>query len=469
MSAIRVGVGEVDFTPPLGLPIMGHLRDDYAAKEVHDPRRARALVVANAAGARIALCFALVLPGVCFAAATEQGPEASSSLRLLSRSLTPNAPGYYNAVYVQQTGACLRAGDKVSTNNGRTWQTEPMQPDFASGLSHGYRRDPVTSVLDPFTGRLITIINAMDTPSLDPSIHEPPVAQQTYYLRYRVSANSGKSWRFDEPIVQAGDFTAQHPCEGVWVGKNAMYLGDLGCIPIVTRAGRVLLPTQTTPLGSDGKLWNLSGGHTYTDVLVLVGAWTNGQRLTWRASHRVEGDPKRTTRGLIEPTLAEFPDGRILMVMRGSNGGKADPRCELPSYKWFAVSQDGGETWSTPGPWIFEDGQTFFSPSSMSALFRHSSGRCFWAGNLSEHNCQGNLPRWPLVVGEVDMRSLKLVHSSVLTVDTQQPQDKTRGRLDLSHLTLLEDRETKQIILSYPRSYNAYKSNEWATVRLALK
>jgi len=155
--------------------------------------------------------------------------------------------------------------------------------------------------------------------------------------------------------------------------------------------------------------------------------------------------------------------------MRGSNGGKADPRHELPSYKWFAVSQDGGENWSTPAPWGFDDGQEFFSPSAMSALFRHSSGRCFWAGNLSAHNCEGNSPRWPLVLGEVDSRSLKLVHSSVLTVDTLLPEDKSHGRLDLSHLTLLEDRETKQIVLVYPRSYNAYKSNEWATIRMELE
>jgi hypothetical protein len=344
-----------------------------------------------------------------------------------------------------------------------------MQPDFVSGLPHGYRRNPVKSALDPFTGRLITMINALDTPGLDPKVHEPPVAQQTYYLRYRLSADGGQTWRFDEPIVQEGNFTAQHPCDGVWVGKNAIYLGDFGCIPVITRAGRVLVPAQTTPLGPDGKLWNPSGGHTYTEVLVLIGTWTNGQRLSWRASPRVAGDPKRTTRGLIEPTLAELPDGRILMVMRGSNGGKADPRHELPSYKWFTISQDGGETWSTPAPWTFEDGQTFFSPSSMSALFRHSSGRCFWAGNLCAQNCHNNLPRWPLVIGEVDPRSLKLVRSSVLTVDTQRPEDKNRGRLDLSHLTLLEDRESQQIILTYPRSYNAYKSNEWATVRLGMK
>ena len=95
-----------------------------------------------------------------------------------------------------------------------------------------------------------------------------------------------------------------------------------------------------------------------------------------------------------------------------------------------------------------------------------TGGREHWA---VLHNCRGNLPRWPLVVGEVDTRSLKLVHSSVLAVDTQRPEDTNRGRLDLSHLTLLEDRENKQIILTYPRSYNAYKSNEWATVRLALK
>jgi hypothetical protein len=410
-----------------------------------------------------------MVPVVSSAAVTEQDPKASSSLRLVSVTLTPNEPGWHNAIYVRQTGASLRSGNNVSTNNGRTWQTEPTQPDFASGLPHGYRRAPLTSALDPLTGRLVTIVNALDTPGLDPHINEPRVALETYYLRYRVSADSGKTWRFDEPIVQAGNFTAQHPFEGVWVGKNAIYLGDLGCIPIVTRAGRVLVPAHTTPLGPDGKLWNPRGGHTYTDVLVLIGTWTNDQHISWRASQRVVGDPKRSTRGLIEPTLAEFPGGRILMVMRGSNGGKADPQHALPSSKWFAVSQDGGDTWSTPAPWTFEDGQAFFSPSSMSALFRHSSGRCFWAGNLSAQNCAGNLPRWPLVVGEVDPRSLKLVHSSVLTVDTQRPEDKNRGRLDLSHLTLLEERETKQIFLTYPRSYNAYKSNEWATVRLAVK
>ena len=161
-------------------------------------------------------------------------------------------------------------------------------------------------------------------------------------------------------------------------------------------------------------------------------------------------------------------DGRILMVMRGSNGGKFDPHDQLPSYKWYAISNDGGETWSKPEPWCFEDGKTFFSPSSMSSLFKHSSGRCFWVGNMTPVNCQNNLPRWPLVIGEVNPANLKLIRSSLLTVDTQREEDLSKGRLDISHMTMIEDRETKEIVLTYPRNTNTYKNTEWITVRFSV-
>jgi hypothetical protein len=394
--------------------------------------------------------------------------QDSPSLRLVSRVLSPEMPGFYNALYAERTGTRLRSGDRFSADNGAHWQTNAMTPDYTSGLPAGYRRNLVTAALDSSTGKLLAIINAMDTAGLDPKISEPKEAQQTYYLRYRVSADGGRSWLFEEPILQDGYNSATHPFAGVWIGSNSVYLGDIGSVPLFTREGGVLVPAQTTPLGPDGKLWNPTGGHTYTDVLVLLGNWTKAQRLTWAVS-RVKGDPQRSTRGLIEPTLAEFPDGRILMVMRGSNGGKADPRNELPSYKWFSVSRDGGRHWANPERWTFAQGEPFFSPSSMSRLFRHSSGRCFWAGNLTTHNCQGNLPRLPLVLGEVDPKSLKLVRSSVLMFDTQQPEDQTRGRLDLSHIAMLEDRVSREIILIYPRSYHAYKSREWVTVRVAVQ
>jgi len=388
--------------------------------------------------------------------------------RIVSRIVSTNEPPLHGAVYPEPRGVRLLGASSVSDDNGTTWQAHRPKPDFSTGLPFGYRREAVTSACDPRTKRFITIFNALDTPGLDPNAIEPPIAQNTYYLRYRVSTDGARTWLFDEPIFQTGPFDTKHPVDGIWIGTNAIYLGDAGCIPIVTRRGRILVPTQLTVMGRDGKLYNPAGGYTYTEVLMLIGTWTRDGHLKWGASHRVIAEPHRSTRGMIEPTLAEFTDGRILMVMRGSNGGTGDPRHELPSRKWFSISKDGGRTWSPPEAWGYTDGTVFFSPSSMSTLFKHSSGRVFWIGNVCATNCHGNLPRWPLAMGEVHPKSLRLIRGSMLTVDMHTAEDAAQGRLDLSHVTLREDRKTQEIVLTYPRAHHAYKSYEWMTMRLAL-
>ena len=385
-------------------------------------------------------------------------PWTPSLLRIVERVASEQASPLRGAIYAEPKGLRLLTRQDLGKANAK----------FAEGLPHGYRRSAVTSALDPFTGRIVSVVNALDVAGLDPTINEPPIGRTTTYLRYRVSVDGGRTWLFDEPIVQSGEFTAQHPFEGVWVGKNSIHLGDSGSIPIVTRSGRILAPAQAAILGPDGELSSPGGGFTYTDALVLVGTWTEGARLIWRASQRVQGDPARSTRGMIEPTLAEFPDGRILMIMRGSNGGRFDPDYRLPGYRWYAVSSDEGRTWTDPEPWTYDDGTPFYSPSSMSTLLRHSSGRTFWAGNITPRNCQGNLPRWPMVMGEVHPVSLRLIRSTLITIDTFRPEDAERGRLDLSHLTMLEDRETREISFFLPRYHNAYKSRDWVTLRIAV-
>lgn len=55
MSGFRIGLGEVECTPRLGLPLQGNFRDDYAARGVHDQLKAKALVV-ESAGTRVAIC-----------------------------------------------------------------------------------------------------------------------------------------------------------------------------------------------------------------------------------------------------------------------------------------------------------------------------------------------------------------------------------------------------------------------------
>lgn len=403
------------------------------------------------------------------APAAKKSAASSPVLSVVSRKISLEEPGFHNAFYVGESGLRLRSWDYLSDDNGRTWKKSPMTPDFAKDLPYGYRRNEITSLFDPTTKSWLTIVNSLDTPGLDPKIGEPPIALETYYLRYRVSTDGAKTWLFEEPIVQAGAYTQKHPFDDLWIGTNCMFMGDLGSYPLITRSGRILLPTQMTLVGPDGKLWNPTGALTYTDSLVLIGTWTNEHRIRWHASQRVAGDPSRSTRGMIEPTVAEFPDGRLLMVMRGSNDRKARPNFQMPSHKWFSVSRDDGETWTKPEPWTYDDGQPFFSSSAMSTLFKHSSGRIFWVGNVSPTNCEGNRPRWPIVIGEVEPQKLTLIRSSVLMVDTEQPDDRAQGQLYLSHFTLLEDRETKELVLVYPRYHNGYKSCEWATVRLTLR
>src|SRR3990172_333659 len=235
------------------------------------------------------------------------GPAAPARLTLKSRTKLGQPSPLTGACYVSKSGPALVAAGGFSPDNGRTWSPLASTPDFDSKLPQGYRRERHPSFLDPETGRLVTILNAMDTPGLDPNIIEPAIALKTYYLRYRVSADGGKSYLFDEPIVQQGDFKPERPVEGVWVGKNSIFMGDAGSTLVRTRAGKILVPAQVCTLDATGELSSIRlGVTTYTDVLVLIGTWTAEHRLKWETSERVVADPARSTRGMIEPAIAEM-------------------------------------------------------------------------------------------------------------------------------------------------------------------
>jgi len=47
MTKLRAGVAQIDYTPQIGLPLQGNYRQDYAARGIHDPLKARGLVFTN--------------------------------------------------------------------------------------------------------------------------------------------------------------------------------------------------------------------------------------------------------------------------------------------------------------------------------------------------------------------------------------------------------------------------------------
>ncbi len=419
---------------------------------------------------KIPVVYTVVFCG-CLAAAGSGWSSAESdavrpALLLKDKTLLDSPWPLRGAFYVNTNGTEMMTYGARSVDNGRTWTSQKPQPDFTTGLPENYRRSPYPGFVDPVNGALLTVMLAMDREDVDRAVHEPKETATDSYIRYRVSLDGGKTFLFDEPVIQEGDYDFKHPLEELYLGKNAIFLGDMGCRPIRTKQGHIIVPTQMTLLNAEGTLETFGSGWDYYQCLMLIGTWQDDHRLSWTVSEPIPADPERTVRGLYEPTLAEMPDGRILCVMRGSNGLQKDPEYQLPSHKWYCVSTDGGFHWSKPAPWQYSNGKTFFSPSSMSQIIQHSSGRYFWIGNISPANCQGNAPRWPLVIGEIDPKSMMLIEESVLTIDTKGDGDP--DGLQLSNFYAFEDRETGDIVLPMQRRV-PQDEYQWVLYRMGVR
>jgi hypothetical protein len=335
-----------------------------------------------------------------------------------------------------------------SSDNGRTWSEPRTFKTYEKRPEGALQRVLMPGWLDPATGRQVFLILQGILPNDDPMD-----GMKRYGMRYAVSTDGGRSFLLEEPMVQEGsEFNEQHPIEGVWIGKNSLMNG-VNALPRTN--GEILYPVMVTPLGPDGEYYNPGGGYTYTDVVVMIGKWKQ-DRLTWRISERVAGDPNRSTRGMLEPTIAEFPGDRLLMVMRGSN----DIKPELPGCKWYSVSTDGGRRWTAPEPWTYAGGEAFFSTSSISLFLTHSSGRTFWIGNITPENPKGGAPRYPLVMGQVDPESLMLMKETVTVIEDRRPGQSEH--VQLSNFHAVEDRETGEIWVFVAPLF-AVKQGDWTT------
>jgi hypothetical protein len=373
---------------------------------------------------------------------TKEGLELLSVHSLTSRSDT------VEMAYVRR-----------SPDNGRSWSAAeawPMRFEAEGGMG---RRHVRGGYIDLVTGRYIQVWTEGVLPTDDPL-----EGMRQWKLHYSVSEDGGRTQVVNEQIICAGDeYDAQHPLPGVFIGENCVMIGDLGEVPLTRSDGAILVPVQSTPVDENGEYYNPGAGYTYTDCLLLIGHWQENGRLSWSCSDRVCGDPERTTRGLIEPTIAELEGGRLLMVMRGSN----DARHEWPAHKWMALSTDGGQSWDAPRPWTYTDDEAFFSPSACSQLVPWSDGRLFWVGNICAQNPQGNRPRYPLVLVEVDLQSGLVLRDSLQVLDDRQEGE--HEMLTLSNFYARADRETGELLVFFPRFFaKTFEGQERWTAGLTL-
>ncbi len=330
---------------------------------------------------------------------------------------------------------------RLSHDNGRTW-TEPVEINARIEQEDGVLQRHIRGgICDPGNGKFVLFRNEAKLPN-------GLVAEYLRYntIFYSVSDDGGESFYLDKKLVQDEEGCDEnHPLPGVYWSRNSYMLGDKTCIPVITSAGSILLPCQISPIGPGGVYENPGGGYTYGNTGIIEGKWKEDD-ISWQLKEVILGDPDCTTRGLLEPTLAELSPGRILAVMRGSN----DSRPELKGVRWYSTSDDGGSTWRTAAPWKYTDGEVFFSPSSCSQLLSHSSGKLFWIGNISPENPKGNLPRYPFYIGEVDRETGLLYKDSLFKIDDKKSDDPEF--LTISNFSAREDRETGHIVITLPRT-----------------
>jgi hypothetical protein len=155
----------------------------------------------------------------------------------------------------------------------------------------------------------------------------------------------------------------------------------------------------------------------------------------WLASAPQYVAPTISSRGLLEPDVAVLRNGNLLVVCRGSDTPQTSGR------KWMCVSSDGGRTLSAVEELRYDDGSSFYSPSSIHRFLRASrNGKLYWMANIVPDPPCGNALRYPLCLTEIDEERPAVIKDSVVVVDDRRAED--AAELQLSNWSQLEDRET---------------------------
>jgi hypothetical protein len=164
----------------------------------------------------------------------------------------------------------------------------------------------------------------------------------------------------------------------------------------------------------------------------------------WSASNQQYISPNISSRGLLEPEVAVLSNENILIVCRGSNAKGLDHTIypdSLQGRKWYVISKDQGKTISPVKEFTFDDGSRFYSPSSIHTFRRSSkNGKLYWFANIVSKEPNGNSPRHPLIMAEIDEEIPAVRMNSQSLIDDRR-EDEPDG-VQLSNFSVIENRET---------------------------
>ncbi|HBC30444.1 MAG TPA: hypothetical protein DC024_04240 [Clostridiales bacterium] len=287
-----------------------------------------------------------------------------------------------------------------------------------------------------------------------------------YKIWYRTSNDNGSTFTPLKQVIIEG-YTSMNPIEGVEIGRNGFNVDATR--PIVRASnGEIMVPIGLHPWDDVNQKIYLpeSSAFIFQDAGVLIGKWlSDGSDMAWKFGEWLRIDHNKSTRGLSEPTIVELDEsGRFAMISRGSNLA----RLELPCHAWVSFSDDYCRSWSDPEPLAYSTGERFYVTTAHSTLFKSRvNGKTYWLGNLQHENPRASIPRYPLVIGEVDLDNFGVIKETVVEIDTRQPNDGGEN-LQLSNFSILENDKKAEIIVVLTRreGSNSASRPTWYRIKL---
>jgi hypothetical protein len=324
----------------------------------------------------------------------------------------------------------------ISRDNGKTWSKPEMRWKSSIVPEGKMRYAEPAAFFDADLGKLIVLIDHTLYPKDKLNV------DTEYGLELNIYDTGRQKWTERRELKFPGQRTP------------AMSFS----FPLKTTRGRLLFPGMRKTVDAAGKAAQF--GKTWApvdEVMTVIGECAAGGELTWRLGQPLNIAPERSSRGLDENALIELRDGRIAAVCRGDNSAFPDQ----PGYKWLSFSRGDGETWSAPVPLPAAGGEPLESGANGSALFRSiKNGRLYWMGKfaLRGERANGNWPRSPLVIVEVQEEPFALKRETIFAVDERGYNDS--ARVQMSNFRFYQDRETGDVVIFLTR-YGEHSAKEW--------
>jgi hypothetical protein len=324
----------------------------------------------------------------------------------------------------------------VSRDNGQTWSEPEVRWKSTVTPEGRLRYAEPAAFSDPDKGKLIVLTD------------------RVLYPKDKLNVDADYTLVLDMYDARTGRWSERRELQ--FPGQRAPAMSF--SFPIKTSRGRLLFPGMRRVVDAGGKSVHYRDCWAPVDEMVtVIGEWTQDGELAWRLGKPLNLAPERSSRGLDENALAELPDGRVAAICRGDNSMFP----EKPGYKWLSFSRDDGETWSAPVPLPATGGEPIESGANGSALFRSLlNGKLYWLGNLAldGERANGNWPRSPLCLVEVQEEPFALKRDTIFMVDRRGPNDS--ARVQLSNFRFYQDRQTGELVIFLTR-YGERSAEQW--------